>query len=496
MRPLRAPAFLLMLFLSSRAAAATFTVSSSKLLFTGSDAFFGYLQTAAPQLWDLLYVDNTLGSSHVVFNYDGNTFDMQDTVDPSDVVIAMHAVGSGLGAYVEGVKKQGNLSFGQRFIIANNPRTGVQPDTIEYLLWITNNGPVSAQVGARLLLDVQLIDASHDNAFISVNNGISALSVNTIYRANSTGVPIDWWDYDSDPNVTPPQLTGRGVTAVNPYGDPATPPDAMEAVHWDEVEANDTWDPSPDMGKAFASYSRPDTCVVLWWTGSGQEGDSSTVPSLVLAPGATMQFVAYYGLNQGLLLASPTPHVTPSATFSVSPTYSVSPTISPTNSISPTFTRSPTFSVSPTQSPTFSISPTFSPSPTFSKTLTPCPTATASTSPTRTTSPTISPTVTNTPEALALSPKPANPNPSNGQGVYLPYVLTCPATVRIKVYTVSGELVRALDPYDAVQGANEEFWDEKNSSGLRVATGVFIYRIEARAGADVKSAFRKLAVLR
>jgi hypothetical protein len=92
--------------------------------------------------------------------------------------------------------------------------------------------------------------------------------------------------------------------------------------------------------------------------------------------------------------------------------------------------------------------------------------------------------------------KPANPNPSDGLGVWLPYVLSKDATVVIKVYTVAGELVKSLEPYAAVAGANEEFWDQRNESGALVATGVFVYRIAARDEKDEKVAFMKLAVVR
>jgi hypothetical protein len=68
--------------------------------------------------------------------------------------------------------------------------------------------------------------------------------------------------------------------------------------------------------------------------------------------------------------------------------------------------------------------------------------------------------------------------------------------VVIKVYTVAGELVRSLSPYEAHGGANEQFWDERNEAGALVASGVFIYRIQARDEKDEKLAFMKLAVVR
>jgi flagellar hook assembly protein FlgD len=69
--------------------------------------------------------------------------------------------------------------------------------------------------------------------------------------------------------------------------------------------------------------------------------------------------------------------------------------------------------------------------------------------------------------------------------------------VEIRVYTVSGEVVRDLEPYPALAGNQEEFWDGKNRSGLPVSSGVFIYRILATSprGEQI-GAFGKCAAIR
>ncbi len=100
------------------------------------------------------------------------------------------------------------------------------------------------------------------------------------------------------------------------------------------------------------------------------------------------------------------------------------------------------------------------------------------------------------PPDLDLTGLPPNPNPSGGSGAWLPYRLSKGATVVIKVFTVSGELVRTLSPYAAHGGVNEQFWDERNQAGALVATGIFIVRIHAGDGKDEKVAFQKLAVVR
>jgi hypothetical protein len=95
-----------------------------------------------------------------------------------------------------------------------------------------------------------------------------------------------------------------------------------------------------------------------------------------------------------------------------------------------------------------------------------------------------------------LIPRPANPDPANGNGVWLPYIVTTNAIVHIRVYDVSGETVRDLNPFSAKAGANEEFWDEKNSYGNNCASGIFIYQIQAVADGAVAQAWEKLSIVR
>jgi hypothetical protein len=138
--------------------------------------------------------------------------------------------------------------------------------------------------------------------------------------------------------------------------------------------------------------------------------------------------------------------------------------------------------------PTSTSTSTAGPSPTVTMTLTPAPTNTPG--------PTALPP-TPTPLPLLLHPLPPNPDPAGASGVYLPYWVQTPATVDIEVFTVSGEVVRNLDPFSAHAGNNEEFWDERNSSGNTVANGVFIIRIQATSlNGDVLSIFEKCSVLR
>lgn len=75
------------------------------------------------------------------------------------------------------------------------------------------------------------------------------------------------------------------------------------------------------------------------------------------------------------------------------------------------------------------------------------------------------------------------PNPYRGSEVWDQpgqgevHFINLPAQARIKIYTTAGDLVRELQHNDNVR--DFERWDLKNASGRAVASGIYIYRIEA-----------------
>jgi len=179
------------------------------------------------------------------------------------------------------------------------------------------------------------------------------------------------------------------------------------------------------------------------------------------------------------------------------------PTLVPTSSW--TATPNPSFSPSPQSCPTvtatFSVTasppPTLSNSPTRTASATASPTPSFSTTSSPPASPTLLPTLTMAPPPLLLHLYPNSPNPFGTEGTYLAYFINVDATVDIKVYDVSGEMVRALDPFPGRAGNNEEFWDGKNSSAQSVASGTYIYRVIATSAAgDLISDFSKCAALK
>ena len=88
------------------------------------------------------------------------------------------------------------------------------------------------------------------------------------------------------------------------------------------------------------------------------------------------------------------------------------------------------------------------------------------------------------------------PNPSNPE-TWIPFYLSEPEHVKIRIYSLRGDLVRTLDLGEKLPGAylskdKAAYWDGTNEEGEEVASGTYFYTI--RAGEFVDS--RKMIVLR
>jgi len=87
------------------------------------------------------------------------------------------------------------------------------------------------------------------------------------------------------------------------------------------------------------------------------------------------------------------------------------------------------------------------------------------------------------PDAMVLYgnyPNPFNPTTK------LAFALPAKQRVRVNVYDVGGRLVKTVTDRVFDGGRNEVVWDGKNGAGQTVASGVYIYRIEA--GDETRSA--------
>ena len=75
------------------------------------------------------------------------------------------------------------------------------------------------------------------------------------------------------------------------------------------------------------------------------------------------------------------------------------------------------------------------------------------------------------------------PNPFNPE-TWIPYQLREDADVVIRIYAVSGRIVRTLKLGHKATGsyvskAEAAYWDGRNEAGEQVASGIYYYRIQA-----------------
>lgn len=84
-----------------------------------------------------------------------------------------------------------------------------------------------------------------------------------------------------------------------------------------------------------------------------------------------------------------------------------------------------------------------------------------------------------------------HPNPFN-PSTRIDFVLDETARVRLKVYDVSGRVTRTLVDGTRTAGSHSVLWDGRDDAGRPLASGVYIYSLEAPG----KSAVRKMVLLR
>jgi len=183
---------------------------------------------------------------------------------------------------------------------------------------------------------------------------------------------------------------------------------------------------------------------------------------------------------------------TPTATPSITPTETVSPTYTTTETFINTFTKTPTNSITVTSTETPSATPT----PSLSQTQVITVTQTFTIPPTA--SQTLTLTITST-----QTPEPANfcfellsnyPNPFSA-GTNIVFNLCKASEITIRIYSVSGELVKQITQA-GVPGNNSIYWNTKNRRSDEIASGIFIYVVEARSGNEKAVKYGKLAVIK
>ena len=428
-------------------------------------------------------------TSTIVAMVNGVAYDYSNATTTSPLV----AVGSGLGAYLQITKSIANgVLLTAQYQIVNNPETGLQPDTAMMTFTYNNTGTSPVTLGLRVEIDT-LVNGN-DGANISITNGASTVPVDTLYTRNAGNLPPQWWDYDVPPPGTP-NLTGYGALYNNGYGIPASKPDAFEIAYWQNVSGVGQW----STGSLGASIT--DSAVVYWWTGTGDNSNGN----IVLNPGQSISFTAYYGLSEIALLVTPTATSTPTATpppctgntctptdtptntatFTPSFTPTASPTITPTltqtssPTLTATFTTTFTATLTPTRTATFTptVTPTFTPTLTTTNTATPTFTLTPCGFPgnTCTWTPTFTPTATPyTADIFNVTQnilKPSGPPVS----IFVNYT-SYPGEYGLRIYNSAGENIKTLDDQQLTAPVSQWYsWDGKNKYGDPCASGVYIF---------------------
>ncbi|MEW6515704.1 MAG: FlgD immunoglobulin-like domain containing protein [candidate division FCPU426 bacterium] len=219
---------------------------------------------------------------------------------------------------------------------------------------------------------------------------------------------------------------------------------------------------------------------------------------------------------------TPTPSATftptPSATFTPTPTTTFTSTPSatgtftgtstssqtPTPSSSATPSRTPTLTSTPTPTGTFTGTATISPTSTDTPVVSPTPTLTVTLTATITPTRTITPTITMTPTQTPTLPPTATPTPAtlfyldknqfmpSRERLNLKVGLLSGQTADIRIYTLSGRLLRSWQVPPLPGGYLRLEWDGRNQSGEPVASGIYFVVFEAP---DYK-VVRKVLVIR
>jgi hypothetical protein len=87
------------------------------------------------------------------------------------------------------------------------------------------------------------------------------------------------------------------------------------------------------------------------------------------------------------------------------------------------------------------------------------------------------------------------PNPFN-PSTTICYSLSTSADIRLNIYNLKGEKVRTLINQHQYAGTFEISWNGLNDSNIRVASGIYIYRMEINKGREIVSQSRQMVLLK
>jgi hypothetical protein len=87
------------------------------------------------------------------------------------------------------------------------------------------------------------------------------------------------------------------------------------------------------------------------------------------------------------------------------------------------------------------------------------------------------------------------PNPFN-PSTTICYSLPISADIRLNIYNLKGEKVRTLINQHQYEGTFETSWNGRNDNNVRVASGIYIYRMEINTGREIVSQSRQMVLLK
>ena len=88
------------------------------------------------------------------------------------------------------------------------------------------------------------------------------------------------------------------------------------------------------------------------------------------------------------------------------------------------------------------------------------------------------------------------PNPIRTNTVFTYNLAQAPDQVTVKIYTVSGRLIRTIEDASARRGYNETDWDARDENSERLANGVYFYKVIVKTGTRKIEKIGRLAILR
>ena len=88
------------------------------------------------------------------------------------------------------------------------------------------------------------------------------------------------------------------------------------------------------------------------------------------------------------------------------------------------------------------------------------------------------------------------PNPIRTNTVFTYNLAQPPDQVAVKIYTVSGRLIRTIEDASARRGYNETDWNARDENGERLANGVYLYKIIVEKDGSNIEKIGRLAILR